>query len=96
MKNTTSPARTDKKLTFQQTIQLARLQAWVMSLVCSFLSLFAAAAAVRIPLYFAASDDARLIGTVLFGLLVLVGVVDNVRTHLCLWRLTNETRVKVA
>ena len=83
-------------LTFQQAVQLARLQAWVMSLVCGLLGLFAAAAAARIPLYFAVADYARFTGTVLFGLLVLVGAADNVRTHLCLWQLKIETQSKVA
>lgn len=78
--------------TWQEPIQIARLQAWAMSLICSLIALFAIAAATRIPHYLESSDHLRLIGAILFGLLALMGVVDNLRTHLCLWRLRNETR----
>lgn len=78
--------------TGQETVQIARLQAWAMSLICSLLALFAIAAATRIPLYLETSDHLRLIGVILFGLLALIGVIDNLRTHHCLWRLRNETR----
>jgi len=83
------------EINFQQAVQLARSQAWMMSIVCGLLGLFAATAASRIPFYLSVADYTRFTATVLFGLLVLAGVVDNVRTHLCLWRLTNETRVDV-
>ena len=76
--------------TFEQSVQLARLQAWVMSFVCGLLCLFALAAATRIPHYLAAPDYVRLIGVILFSLLALVGLVDNIHTHIRLWQMRNE------
>lgn len=71
-------------LTMPQIVRFARLQTWVMSFVCGFLCLMAAAAATRIPHYLTTPDYARLIGVILFGLLAMVGLLDNVRTHICL------------
>ena len=79
------------ELTSQQAIQFAHLQVWAMSFVCGLLCLLAVAAATRIPHYLDTLEYVRLSGVILFGLLVLAGVVDNIRTHLCLWRLKNET-----
>lgn len=75
---------------FKQVVQVTRLQTWAMSFVCSLLCLFALAAATRIPHYLAAPDYARLVGVILFGLLALVGLADNIHTHICLWQLRNE------
>lgn len=80
----------EHELTLQQEVKLARLQAWAMSFVCGFLTVCAVAAATRIPHYLAVSDYARLTGVVLFGLLVLAGIIDNVRLHICLRRLKNR------
>ena len=80
----------NKELTFQQTMKLARLQTWAMSLICGLLWLFVAAAATRIPHYLATSDYLRLIGVILFGLLVLAGLISIVQTHICLWRSSTE------
>lgn len=71
----------------QQEVQLTRWQVWAMSFVCGFLVLWAGAAASRLPLYVAAGDYVRLVGAVLFALLVVVGVIDNVRAHICLRRM---------
>ena len=78
------------ELTFEQSVQLARLQAWVMSFVCGLPCLFALAAATRIPHYLAAPDYVRLIGAILFDLLALIGLIDNIHAHICLWRLGNK------
>lgn len=90
LRNTQMIAKNE--INFQKAIQLARLQAWAMSLLCGLLGLFAAAAATRIPFYLSVADYVRFIGVVSFGLLVLAGVVDNVRTHLCLRQLQTESR----
>ncbi|WP_420627978.1 Os1348 family NHLP clan protein [Candidatus Leptofilum sp.] len=79
-----------QKVTESQLQQFARLQAWVMSFVCAMLCLFAAAAATRIPLYLETADYTRLIGVILFALAAIVGLVDNIRTHIWLWRLQKE------
>lgn len=79
-----------------QIIQFARLQTWVMSFVCGLLAFLAVAAATRLPHYLATLDYARLVGVILFALLVLAGVVDNVRTHLCLWQRHNEIGIGLA
>ena len=81
----------ENKRTCPQSVQFGRLQAWAMSLVCVLLTLFAVASAIRIPHYLATLDYPRLIGVMLFGLLVLAGLVDNICTHLCLWQLQRET-----
>lgn len=78
------------ELTFQQTVQFARMQAWTMSFFCGLLCLFATAAATRVPHYLLMNDYARLTGVTLFGLLALAGLADNIRTHACLWRRRNE------
>ncbi|WP_420644480.1 hypothetical protein [Candidatus Leptofilum sp.] len=72
------------KLTNQQDVQFARLQAWVMSLVCSLLVLFAAAAATRIPHYLTVGDYGRLLSVILFSVLTIVGLVANIHTHITL------------
>ena len=77
------------ELTSQQIFQTARWQTRVMSIICGLLCFLAAVAATRIPLYVAISDFVRLIGVFLFVLLALIGLVNNVRTHICLWRLQN-------
>ncbi len=74
----------------QQIVRFAYIQAWGMSLICSLLALFAAAAATRIPHYLAVSDYIRLVGVILFGLIVLAGVIANIHTHVCLWRSRND------
>lgn len=84
------------ELTLQQAIQLARLEAWMMSIVCGLLGLFAAAAATRIPFYLSVADYARFIGAVSFDVLVLVGLIDNMRTHLYLRRLEIETASRMS
>ena len=71
-------------LTLQEEIQLARLQASAMSFICLMLCLFATTAATRIPHYLETTDYARLIGVILFGLLVAIGSASNFHTHLCL------------
>jgi hypothetical protein len=71
-------------------VQFARLQTWSMSFICGLLAFLAVAAATRLPYYLATQDYARLAGLALFGLVVLAGMIDNVRTHLCLWRLQSE------
>lgn len=79
-----------KGLTFQQAVRLACLQAWAMSVVCGLLCLFAIAAATRIPLYIVSTDYIRLMAAVLFGLLALSGLLDNIYTHVFLRRLQRE------
>ncbi len=70
----------------QQAVRYARLQAWAMSKICALLGLCVLAAATRIPHYLAVADYGRLIGVILFALLVLAGVIANIHTHICLWR----------
>ncbi|GJM42421.1 MAG: hypothetical protein DHS20C20_27030 [Ardenticatenaceae bacterium] len=69
-----------------------RLHAWVMTFVCTTLCLFAAAAATRIPLYLETADYGRLIGAILFALLALAGLVDNIRTHIYLGQPINSPK----
>jgi formate/nitrite transporter FocA (FNT family) len=76
--------------TQQKTVQLSHIQVWVMSFACGLLLLFAIAAATRIPYYLTTLDYTRLVGTILFGLLALAGLFDNIRTHLCLRRLKSN------
>ena len=75
------------ELTVQQSVRLARLQAWAMSFVCSFLCFMAVAAATRIPHYQASADYFRLVGVIMFNLLTFTGLAGNIHTHLCLWRI---------
>ena len=44
------------ELTQQQAVQLAHLQVWTMSFICAFLAVCAAAAATRVPYFWAVSD----------------------------------------
>ena len=68
-------------------IQMTRSQAWVLSLVCGLLGLFAAAAATRLPAYLVAADYVRAAATILFDLLVLGSLLHNGRIHLYFWQL---------
>lgn len=73
-------------LTTQQTVRLARLQAWAMSFLCGLLFIFAIAASLRVPLYLVEMDIPRLVGAFLFDLLVLIGLVSNICVHISLWQ----------
>lgn len=83
--------RQDKsKIQLLEAVQLERIRVSAMSCVVAALLLLLLAAASQIPAYMAETDYPRLIGIFLFALLVLIGLIDNVRTHHCLWRLQNE------
>ena len=77
---------------FQDTVQYTRLQAWGMTLICSLLFLFAVAAATRIPYYLAVPDYVRLVGVILFGLLASAGLIESIRTTLCLKQLQENNK----
>lgn len=72
------------------TIPATALHAWLMTAVCLVLLLLAAAAATRLPHYLATGDVVRLMGTILFDLLALAGLVDNVHTHVLVWQKQNR------
>ncbi|MCB0036859.1 MAG: hypothetical protein KDE51_22660, partial [Anaerolineales bacterium] len=63
-----------------------RLQAAAFSVVCVLSALFALAALSRLPEFAAAQASGKVLATLLFGLLVFVCVLDNVRTHVLLWK----------
>lgn len=71
----------------RQAIQQERLHAFAMSFILLLLLLFVVATTSRIPYYLSVADYARLGGTILFAILVLVGLVYNLRLHYCLWQL---------
>ncbi|MCA9955881.1 MAG: hypothetical protein KC434_14225 [Anaerolineales bacterium] len=73
-----------------KSIPHSSLHIWVMSFICMGLILLAATAAARLPHYLATGDGVRLIGTVIFNLLALAGVVDNVHTHFLFWQNQNQ------
>ena len=62
------------------------MHAWLMSIVCIALVIFAAAAATRLPHYLTTSNYARLLGVVLFDLLAFIGLADNLHTHFSIWQ----------
>ncbi len=80
----------NNKLTFQETVRIARMQIWILSLVCGLLCLFAIAAATRIPHYLNSADYMRLSGAILFGLLSFTGLAINLQSHLWLRQLKDE------
>lgn len=70
-----------------------RLQALVMSLIILFLFVCALAALSRLPEFItfrAAGWQLRVIGTVLFNLLVVAGIVDNVYSHRAITRMQQK------
>ncbi|MEZ4589517.1 MAG: hypothetical protein R3D55_00010 [Chloroflexota bacterium] len=59
---------------------------WLMSFMVGLLLAMALAAATRLPHYLAAGDVVRLVGTLVFNLVALAGVIDNIHTHVLFWR----------
>lgn len=74
-------------------IPYSSLHVWIMSFICLLLLVMAAAAATRLPHYLATADTMRFIGTVLFNILALVGVADNIHTHYLVWQRQNHSEV---
>ena len=71
--------------------QISNLHAWLLSFVYGLLAIFAVAATVRLPFYVAVHDYGRLAGLVLFWVVVLAGLADNLHTHLILWQQAYKT-----
>jgi uncharacterized membrane protein len=63
---------------------------WFMSFIVTLLLVMALAAATRLPLYLATGDIWRFVGTSVFNLLALVGLVDNLHTHMLFWQAQNQ------
>ena len=59
---------------------------WGMSLIVVMLMVLALATATRLPDYLATGDVVRVVGTVVFNLIALVGVIDNIHTHVLFWQ----------
>ena len=59
---------------------------WLMSFIVALLMVMALATATRLPHYVASGDVVRLIGTVIFNLVALAGLIDNVHTHILFWQ----------
>ncbi|MCA9917591.1 MAG: hypothetical protein KC445_06530 [Anaerolineales bacterium] len=59
---------------------------WLMSFIVGLIVILALAAATRLPHYLATGDVVRLAGTVVFNVLALGGLVDNVHTHVLFWQ----------
>ncbi|MFZ1395689.1 MAG: hypothetical protein WAS33_02270 [Candidatus Promineifilaceae bacterium] len=59
---------------------------WLMSFIVALLLVMALSAAIRLPHYWAASDVVRLVGTLVFNLVALAGVIDNIHTHVLFWQ----------
>jgi protein-S-isoprenylcysteine O-methyltransferase Ste14 len=74
------------EITYQRAVRRERIQIWVMTKVCSLLCLFFIAAATRFPHYLATADHIRLLGVILFGLIILLGVIAIIQAHISLWR----------
>ncbi|WP_420628550.1 hypothetical protein [Candidatus Leptofilum sp.] len=62
------------------------LHVWLMSFICVVIMVFALATATRLPLYVETTDYVRLLGTLLFNALALVGLADNIHTHYLVWQ----------
>ena len=73
-----------------KSIPHSSLHIWVMSFIVALLLVMALATAARLPHYLATGDGVRLVGTVIFNLLALAGVVDNVHTHFLFWQNQNQ------
>ena len=59
---------------------------WLMSFIVAFILVLALAAAARLPHYLATGDVVRLVGTAIFNLVALAGVVNNAHTHVLFWQ----------
>jgi hypothetical protein len=59
---------------------------WVMSLIVVMLMALAFASATRLPDFLATGDVVRVVGTVVFNLIALLGVIDNLHTHVLFWQ----------
>ncbi|MCA9942090.1 MAG: hypothetical protein H6656_15875 [Ardenticatenaceae bacterium] len=66
---------------------------WLMSFICVFFVVLAAAAATRLPHFLETADSIRVIGTVLFSLLAVAGLGDNIHTHYLVWQRQNSSKV---
>lgn len=64
---------------------------WLMSFIVLLLMAMALAAAARLPHYLAIGDAVRLVGTLLFNIIALAGVIDNAHTHVLFWQGQNQT-----
>ncbi len=73
-----------ESIVLEDTTHYQQIQAGAFSFICFMSALFAAAAVSRIPLYMETGDIARLMGAAMFGALVLICTIDNVRTHITL------------
>lgn len=63
---------------------------WFMTLIISIMMLLALSTAIRLPLYLASGDLVRLVGTIFFNLVAVVGLIDNVHTHFIFWQKQNH------
>ncbi len=66
------------------------LHIWIMSFIVALVLVMALATAARLPQFFATGDAVRFVGTIIFNLLALAGVVDNVHTHVLFWQNQNR------
>lgn len=66
--------------------QQTRSQVWGMSFCCVLLFLLATAASTKLSDYLAISDYPRLFLLLMFNLLTLAGLIDNIRQHIRLLR----------
>ncbi|MEZ4593709.1 MAG: hypothetical protein R3D55_21580 [Chloroflexota bacterium] len=62
------------------------LHIWIMSFIVGLLLVMALATALRLPHFWAAGDVVRLVGTLVFNLVALAGVMDNIHTHVLFWQ----------
>lgn len=74
------------KPTVKQPLPHSSMHVWVMTFICALLVILAAAAATRLPIYLTNGDSMRLVGTVLFNLVALAGLANNVHTHVLVWQ----------
>ncbi|GJM41442.1 MAG: hypothetical protein DHS20C20_17240 [Ardenticatenaceae bacterium] len=70
------------------------LHIWFLSLIVLSLFGLALATAVRLPHFLATGDVVRLVGTVIFNLVALAGLIDNAYTHIIFWRNQNRQVAK--
>lgn len=76
----------------KQNVPHSSLHVWMMTFICILFVVLAAAAATRLPSYLATGDVVRLVGTIAFDLLALVGLTDNLHTHYLVWQQQNQAK----
>ena len=85
-----------KHQTAKQNVPHSALHIWVMTFICMGLILLAATTAARLPYYWTTGDILRLAGTILFNLLALLGLADNVHTHILFWQNQQANQPEIA